>query len=146
MICIDDIAHSLSNQSRFGGHLPEYYSVAQHSFLCSQIVDPQFKLQALLHDASEAYLLDVPRPIKNRLSNYKEIEDKLMFLIAEKFGFKYPLEEEVKHADERMLRFEWERIMLNKPAPVTFDCWDPKFAKQKFLEVFNEITGLKSCQ
>lgn len=94
MICIEDVAHALSNQCRFGGHLPKFYSVAQHSLMCCEMATPERKLEALLHDASEAYLLDVPKPIKQRLSNYKEIEDNLMRLIAKKFGFQYPLSEE----------------------------------------------------
>lgn len=91
MICIEDIAHALSNQCRFGGHLPVFYSVAQHSIIMSDKMHESHKLAALLHDASEAYLLDIPRPIKKGLSNYKEIEDKLMTAIAAKFGFEYPL-------------------------------------------------------
>lgn len=86
MICIEDIAHSLSMQCRFGGHLPEFYSVAEHSWHCSLMVANEHKLAALLHDASEAYLLDIPRPIKHRLNNYKKIEDNLMNIIAKNLG------------------------------------------------------------
>lgn len=139
MICIEDIAHALSNQCRFGGHLPEFYSVAQHSLLCSQTVGDEYKLQALLHDASEAYLLDIPRPIKQGLGNYKEIEDKLMNLIAEKFGFKYPLEQPVKQIDEEMLQFEWEHLMLKKPLIDNFVCWSAGYAKRRFLETYAEL-------
>lgn len=139
MICIEDIAHALSNQCRFGGHLPEFYSVAQHSILCSKAIDNEYKLQALLHDASEAYLLDIQRPIKQGLSNYKEIEDKLMNLIAEKFGFKYPLEKPVKQIDERMLQFEWEHLMLQKQVFKNFVCWSPGYAKRRFLETYAEL-------
>jgi len=65
MICIEDIAHALSMQCRFGGHLPYFYSVAQHSINCSFLVDtPCLKLEVLMHDASEAYLLGIPSPIK----------------------------------------------------------------------------------
>jgi 5'-deoxynucleotidase YfbR-like HD superfamily hydrolase len=112
MICIEDIAHSLSHQCRFNGHLPTFYSVAHHSILTAERVDPEHKLAALLHDASEAYLCDIPRPIKPHLTNYKEIEDKLMQVIAEKFGFGYPLHSDVKQADEYMLIWEWHDLML----------------------------------
>jgi len=140
MICIEDIAHALSNQCRFGGHLPQFYSVAQHSLICSQTVGDEYKLQALLHDASEAYLLDIPRPIKQGLSNYKEIEDKLMILIAEKFGFKYPLESPVKEIDNEMLQFEWEHLMLQKPLIDNFVCWSAGYAKNRFLSMFEILT------
>jgi len=138
MICIEDIAHALSNQCRFGGHLPTFYSVAQHSIECCAMAEDKYKLQALLHDASEAYLIDVPRPIKTELSNYKEIEDNLMRLISEKFGFTYPLEQQVKNIDEIQLRYEWNKFMLNNPGNTL--CLTPKQAKQKFLSTF-ELLG-----
>ena len=144
MINIEDIAHSLSQQCRFGGHLPEFYSVAQHSYLCSTLVRNEFKLEALLHDASEAYLLDIPSPIKPKLTNYKEIEDRLMRLIAEKYGFNYPLSKEVKKADEEMLNMEWNTIMLQKVNLKGFKCFSPGFAKSRFLETFYELTNGKN--
>jgi len=140
MICIEDIAHALSNQCRFGGHLPQFYSVAQHSVLCSQNVSYEYRLQALLHDAAEAYLLDMPRPIKQGLSNYKEIENNLMVVIAAKFGFIYPLENQVKQIDEEMLQFEWEHLMLGKPLNDVFLCWSSRFAKHSFLETYTELS------
>lgn len=115
MICIEDIAHALSNQCRFGGHLPYYYSVADHCLNCSYFIeDPGKKLEMLLHDASEAYLLDIPSPIKKRLRDYKKIEYNLMRVIAEKFGFQYPLSPEVKKVDELLLQLEWDVLMLRK--------------------------------
>lgn len=140
MIFIDDIAHALSNQCRFGGHLPQFYSVAQHSILCSTLVSNEYKLAALLHDASEAYLLDIPSPIKQGLSNYKEIEDKLMTLIAKKFGFKYPLESQVKEIDKKILALEWEQLMMQKTIVENFRCWSPEYAKRRFLEAYITIT------
>lgn len=120
MLSIIDIAHALSQQCRFGGHLEHFYSVAEHSLYCSYLIkDERLKFAALLHDASEAYLLDIPSPIKKKLSNYKEIEHNLMLLIAEKFGFQYPLHDEVKKIDEIMLQIEWDCLMLKKqPFPL----------------------------
>src|SRR5690606_28894528 len=89
LIDINDIAHSLSMQCRFGGHTKVFYSVAQHSVECAKRVSPEFQLAALLHDASEAFLLDIPSPIKHRLTNYKEIENTLMQVIAKKFSFQW---------------------------------------------------------
>ena len=141
MICIEDIAHALSHQCRFGGHLPEFYSVAEHSWYCSQLVKPRHKLAALLHDASEAYLLDIPRPIKNHLTNYKEIEHKLMLLIAEKFGFEYPLHNDIKMADETALTNEWYVLMLKDTNAPFLIGMDSKTAKQKFIETFISLSG-----
>lgn len=137
MICIEDIAHALAMQCRFGGHLPLFYSVAQHSLNCSFLIDDkELKLAALLHDASEAYLMDIPRPIKNRLANYKEIENGLMVLIAEKFGFEYPLHKEVKKADEIMLQLEWDVLMLNKNT-WDFNTYDEVTTRINFIKMFN---------
>lgn len=112
MIRIEDIAHALSMQPRFGGHLPVFYSVAQHSIAVSGIVGRDDKLAALLHDASEAYLMDIPSPIKKHLSNYHEIEERFMKLISAKFGFEYPLNDAVKAADKELLELEWSQLML----------------------------------
>lgn len=134
MICIDDIAHALSNQCRFGGHLPKFYSVAEHSIRCSILAGKESKLAALLHDASEAYLVDIPRPIKLKLDNYKTIEDSLMKIIAEKYGFNYPLSAEVRNIDEIMLQKEWESLMLRNNReiiPLT-----KKTAEKLFLKTF----------
>lgn len=142
MICIEDIAHALSNQCRFGGHLPEFYSVAQHSLNCSYLMDnKELKLAALLHDASEAYLLDIPRPIKQGLSNYKKIEDGLMRLIAEKFGFEYPLHPEVKKIDETMLQAEWDCLMLNKDT-WQFETKDEWQTRKDFLSMFKYYSAV----
>jgi len=141
MINIEDIAHALSHQCRFGGHLPQFYSVAQHSYLCAGLASNEDKLQALLHDASEAYLMDIPRPIKQGLTNYKEIEDRLMHLIAGKFGFDYPLSHPVKEIDEYMLQWEWNSLMLNQNTYPKMQCWFPSESKSKFLNLFKELKG-----
>ena len=141
-INIEDIAHSLSMQCRFAGHLPKFYSVAQHSVQCSFMVAPKFKLQALLHDASEAYLLDIPSPVKNLIPFYKQAENKLMDMIADKFGFTYPLQEPVEAADKQMLQFEWDYIMLRKPLfDNTWDIqWPQNYAKTRFLAEYYKLT------
>lgn len=136
MLCIEDIAHALSMQPRFGGHLPRFYSVAEHSVHCVWRVIYQHRLAALLHDASEAYLMDIPKPIKLRLTNYKEIEDTLMKLIAQKFGFQYPLHPDIKKADTTMLELEWKGIMLGE---TSFPTLTQQEAKDKFLKLFNEL-------
>lgn len=136
MICIEDIAHSLSHQCRFGGHLPYFYSVAQHSLWCSHNVPAQHKLAALLHDASEAYLLDIPKPIKKELKDYQVVEDRLMKVIAEKFGFQYPLAEEIKQIDARALQREWDNFMLAGTPSQS----DHRRVKEGFLRYFKILT------
>lgn len=142
MFCIEDIAHALSNQCRFGGHLPKFYSVAQHSAICASNAVSYLKLQALMHDASEAYLMDIPSPIKNRLSNYKEIEHGLMEAISLRFEFNWPMDKRVKLIDQQMLEFEWDHIMLQKPLPDAFICFSPEIAKTAFLTSFYQIINL----
>lgn len=140
MICIEDIAHSLAQQPRFAGHLREHYSVGQHSVLSSHRVPEEHRLAALLHDASEAYMVDIPRPIKYKLSSYKEIEDNLMHLIAEKFGFEYPLPDSVKKVDEFMLQWEWESLMLANIHPMNrIVPWSISYTEAAFIELFHKI-------
>ncbi len=111
-ICIEDIAHALSYTARFGGHLYGLYSVAQHSYYVSQMVSNENKLAALLHDASEAYLGDMPSPFKKLMPDYKKLEDNLMKVISKKFGFEYPFHKEIKEADADMLHIEWDSFVL----------------------------------
>lgn len=161
MICIEDIAHALSNQCRFGGHLPVFYSVAQHSIECAKRMRQKLlerarkiewnyaymetntkhgELKALMHDGSEAYLLDIPTPIKRLLSNYKEIEDGLMRKIAQKYGFEWPMDELMKEIDAEMLVFEWEHFVIkSKPLPADFVVLSRKKAKKEFLKYFYNL-------
>ncbi len=142
MICIEDIAHSLSQQCRFGGHLPTFYSVAQHSILSSYLVPDENRLAALMHDSSEAYLLDMPKPIKVGLDKYNELEYNLMSLISTKFGFKFPLHPRIKQADKTMLEVEWNQIMLQQQDGI-IEILTIKAAKKEFLRLFKLYTENK---
>lgn len=135
-IVIEDIAHALSNLCRFGGHTKCFYSVAEHSLLCAVLVPGEHKLAALLHDASEAYLVDIPTPIKNRLPGYVEAEDRLMKVIAEKFGFKYPFSEFVKCADKGALEIEWKHHVIR----TGLDWMTPKEAADIFIKTYYSLT------
>lgn len=102
---IHDIGHALSLQCRFTGHLKHFYSVAQHSVMASWLVPPEDKLWALLHDGSEAYLVDVATPVKRspEMAPYRQAEKRLMDVIVTAFGL--PIEEPstIKPADLTML-------------------------------------------
>lgn len=135
VITIEDIAHALASVPRFGGHLNRPYSVAQHSVMCMMRVKSlEDKKAALMHDASEAYLGDIPTPIKAKLPEYKTCEHNLMLMIADKFGFDYPLNQTVKEVDALMLQIEWENLVL-EDNPL-FECWDHKTAKETFIKAF----------
>jgi 5'-deoxynucleotidase YfbR-like HD superfamily hydrolase len=138
MICIEDIAHGLARQPRFAGHLNRHYSVAQHSIHCYERALPENKMVALLHDASEAYMLDMPTPIKARMPEYKEHEHHLMSVIAKKFGFVYPYNHpEIKEIDTLMVNLEWD--MLVEKNDMSFKCLTAIQAKKEFLRVYYEI-------
>lgn len=146
---IADIAHALSNQCRFSGHTGTFYSVAEHSVLCSYLVPVEYALEALLHDASEAYLVDLPKPLKYLLPDYCAIEDQVMRAIANVFTIQYPFHEEIKRADIAMLYAERDVLMSvppqawanedTVPASVVLQCWNPVQAATKFLERYTYL-------
>ncbi len=142
-IGIKDIAHALSLTCRFGGHCREFYSVAQHSIHVAELVSPKLKLSALLHDAHEAYLHDVPRPIKLDMSGYKEMADRIQVAINKKFNLiSSPL---IREADNIMLMTEARDLMSNvndwaelgvEPLWETIDTWTPEDAELSFLAYY----------
>jgi len=142
-IDIKDIAHALSLVCRFGGHCREFYSVAEHSIRVALEVDKDHKLSALLHDAHEAYLHDVPRPIKQDISGYKEIADGIQKAINRKFGSSSDCYE-IEHADDTLLSTEARDLGLNTtdwselPTPLkeTIFPWEWRDAEQTFLTYF----------
>lgn len=108
-----DIAHALALENRYCGHLPKPYSVAQHSMMAREIVRDYFvapsdvQLAALLHDAAEAYIKDIPRPLKRALGeSYRKIEHSVEAAIAQRFGLKLPMSPLVKRADNICLAVE----------------------------------------
>lgn len=140
-ININDIAHALSFMPRFGGHLPHFYSVAQHCYHASQKVSKGHELAALLHDAPEYVLMDMPRPIKNHLTNYKDLEHDLMTVIAQVFGCQYPFHPDIKKADDEMLHKEWETFVEGSHEGWTIIPMSPPVAKGFFLERFHALTN-----
>ena len=83
---IRDIAHALSLICRYGGHVDRFYSVAEHCVLMSQCVPEEHALWALLHDASEAYVGDMVRPLKRQLPEYEAAEGRVIAAIVERVG------------------------------------------------------------
>jgi 5'-deoxynucleotidase YfbR-like HD superfamily hydrolase len=149
-VAIEDIAHHLSLLCRFGGACRCFYSVAQHSVLVSHACDPADALWGLLHDASEAYLVDVPRPIKKHLTGYREIEASVQRVICERFGL--PLEEprSVALADSVLLFTEARDLMsqppsswkqMAEPLKETIYPYPSNYAKYEFIHRFSELQG-----
>jgi hypothetical protein len=151
-VCIEDIAHALSNLCRFAGHVECFYSVAQHSLLVSRTVPREHALRGLLHDAAEAYMVDIPRPIKHSLGMefYRESEDRLQRVIYERFGLSPNDPPCIKEADLSLLRTEQRDLM--KPAPVAWrdnragaldfniEPLLPRAAESAFLKRFHSLT------
>ncbi len=119
-ICIEDIAHSLSRQCRFNGHCPGFISVADHCLRVSNDLGEKFgtemALWGLLHDAAEAYLGDMIRPMKlsGMFDAFLRAETRAEHAIAERFALEWPMPPEVKAADNRAVLWElhegWERM------------------------------------
>jgi hypothetical protein len=110
-IDVRDIAHSLSLLCRFNGHCRQFYSVAEHSVRVSRALPAQHALWGLLHDAAEAYLSDIPRPVKRRLPGFNRMEDDLLAVILPRFGLAMPMPPEVLHADNVLLCTEMRDLM-----------------------------------
>lgn len=137
-ILIEDIAHALSNLCRYGGHSPKFYSVAQHSVFCSMEAGTlQEQFDALMHDATEAYLIDLPRPIKRNIPKYMEIENVLQEKICERYGLTYPLSHRTHEVDNLILQFEYTSFY--DKIDENFIFLVPEKAKKLFLSRFNEL-------
>jgi uncharacterized protein len=159
-VTLDDLASALSNICRFSGHLPCFYSVAQHLVNTSRLVAEEFAFDALMHDTAEAFTNDLPTPLKWAFPIFKELECKIEAAMAKKFGFNYPYDPTVKTADTQMLILEklyvkkddrdwphYRGIEVNHLIDkVDLKPWQPIRAKREFLERFYELTDGKYQQ
>jgi len=158
---IGDIARALANQCRFGGHCRVFYSVAQHSVIVSELVeqrggDAEDVFAALMHDASEAYLGDMPHPLKHRSAlgaAFKEAEEHLERALVAHFGIRAGVPE-IKRADRALLATErrafssetwrWPELEGVEPLDLQLQAWTPDEAARVFLERFNALEARRA--
>ena len=155
-IRIEDIAHALSLLCRANGHLDRFFSIAQHCINCAaeakaREYNTRVQLVCLIHDASEAYISDITRPVKYYLSEYKTIEKRLQDVIYTKF-LGSPLSEEdfalMHQIDNDMLIWEFDTLMTKTKIYNTvpklaskpiYECSDFEQVENTFLKVYYGI-------
>lgn len=144
-IDIEDIAHGLAYQCRFNGQTRVFYSVAQHSILVAELVPQKLRLPALLHDAAEAYLGDMVKPLKGLFPEFSVLESRVLDLIGLRFGVRLGEEAAIKRADLVMLATEkrdlmphsserWESLKGVAPQTTRIEPMSPEVAKRAFME------------
>ena len=150
-IKIQDIAHSLSLMTRATGHHKHFFSVGQHAISCykeamNRGYSERVQLGCLLHDASESYISDITRPVKQNLKEYFVIEEKLQKLIYKKYGLGDITEEElgrIKAVDDALLYYEFETLMdirlFDVPPEKTME---HDFAQKDFIAIENEFLNI----
>ena len=148
---ITDIAHALANTCRYGGHCARFYSVAEHSCLVADwLIDTgatkAVAFVGLMHDAQEAYIGDMPSPLKAVIPAFAALEREVWEWIADEFALPYALPEIVKEADQRILIDERRALMSPtasdagwpavEPLGMPIYAWLPKGAEAEFLRRF----------
>ena len=160
MICIEDIAHSLSNLCRYTGHTRKFYSVAQHCILMAESDKcPGDPLSKLLHDSAEAYIGDIASPLKrllrvdNHLPYYETVkcyEFGILKTISQALGYPIDISAEVKKSDKIMLATEvrdlmpqsdvWKTWDLPEPLETRIYCETPATVEWYFLDLYKQLT------
>jgi len=143
MIDIRDIAAGLSNKGHFSGLTPSFFSIAQHSIMvCDEFSflyphnDPGLKLLALLHDAAEAYIGDMIKPLKVRIPQFVEVEENIMKAICTKYEMDYSSLHLIKAIDLYIQRVEYNAF-YNKGR---IDYMNPQQANNLFIDHFIELS------
>lgn len=154
-VFIDDIAHALSMMCRYNGHCKTFYSVAEHCVYVSENVSPELALHGLLHDAAEAYISDLTRPVKQYIPEFKTIERNLERVIFQKFGLCSDFDQsEIKRVDNAILVDESDQLMGKKPElwtlpekklGIRIKGWDWQEARYQFLKRYLALTQKKSA-
>lgn len=149
-IPIEDIAHALAFNCRFNGHLEQFYSVAEHSVNVSLLVPEEQSLWGLLHDVSEAFVPDMPRPFKQLMPEFQQYEDRIMQAVAKQYGLEWPMPKELKYIDNNIVAVEADVLFREPPewtkhyprvAPDHMIVGlAPGKARRLFLERYEELT------
>lgn len=142
---IKDVAAALSKNCRFTGHCSAFYSVAEHSCLVQEILEVwgenvEVQMWGLLHDASEAYLSDIARPLKHQpeFKFYREVEERVQRAVATKFGLSWPEPRRVKEADNLALAVEAKYLMPQREK----DKWSWLPAIPEWLDMEGPTLGI----
>lgn len=161
-VFIEDIARGLANTCRWGGQIHTFYSVAQHSVEVSKRCTYRAKPWGLLHDAAEAYINDLPSPVKAGLPEYKKMENKILDVIVERFGIfvDEDIHKEVKHYDLEVRKNEgpnlhphhehldmWLYLESDKSSfdyvDKNFRAWKPDEANDRFIKYARKLYIVK---
>lgn len=153
---IEDVAHGLAHICRYSGQCSRFYSVAEHSLLVSDVATG-FEYEALLHDAAEAFIGDITRPLKQMLPDFKRIEADVQKAVLERFGVEGPMPPEIKDADLRVLAAEQRQIMPPgtdewlagrniQPASVFVRHLSPEAAKAEWLGRFEALLQARNVK
>lgn len=150
-ILITDIAGALSKICRFAGHVPNFYSVAQHSVLVSRALPESLALAGLLHDASEAYLNDITRALKHspEMVGYRQLEDRMQRTIFRAFNLPEDMDASIKRADQELAHIEMRTMLFGETLlmsevpgslPFYIEPLCPGVAEEMFLMEFVKLT------